>query len=225
VREIMLNLSAWIERRADNLKPYADHIIHSVKAYEAEIERLRRPEAAQVRVNSLPCPDTLAQIIRRVDGSNSLGAGELAERILSALEPDLLSTTGVELGERLQRARNERGKSLRDIENITGVSYSVIARIERGECDKPTPRVYSCLESWISGLDMEPNTVAQPDGWRDIDDEAKKAGLIYVVTNDETFHTAYWSLYAGGTWFIAGTTLSIHPRKWMPLPPAPEKEG
>lgn len=50
MREIMLNLSAWIERRADNLKPYADHIIHSVKAYEAEIERLRRPEAAQVRV-------------------------------------------------------------------------------------------------------------------------------------------------------------------------------
>lgn len=37
---LTLNLSAWIERRADAVGPYADHIIHSVKAYEDEIKRL-----------------------------------------------------------------------------------------------------------------------------------------------------------------------------------------
>lgn len=39
--ELMLNLSAWIERRRRAVGPYADHIIHSVSKYEAEIERLR----------------------------------------------------------------------------------------------------------------------------------------------------------------------------------------
>jgi hypothetical protein len=34
---------------------------------------------------SEPTVDELAQIIRTVDGNHSLGAGELAERILSAL--------------------------------------------------------------------------------------------------------------------------------------------
>lgn len=37
----LLNLSSWIERRAEAVGPYADHIVHSVKAYEAEITRLR----------------------------------------------------------------------------------------------------------------------------------------------------------------------------------------
>jgi hypothetical protein len=37
-------------------------------------------------VKPLPDVDTLANIIRTVDGSHSLGAGELAERILSALK-------------------------------------------------------------------------------------------------------------------------------------------
>lgn len=38
---MILNLAAWIERRKKDVGPYADHIIHSVKAYEAEIQRLR----------------------------------------------------------------------------------------------------------------------------------------------------------------------------------------
>lgn len=44
----ILNLSAWIERRSNEVGPYADHIVHSVTAYEthisaqaAEIERLQ----------------------------------------------------------------------------------------------------------------------------------------------------------------------------------------
>lgn len=39
--EVVLNLADWIERRRDAVGPYADHIIHSVRAYEAEIARLR----------------------------------------------------------------------------------------------------------------------------------------------------------------------------------------
>jgi predicted RNase H-like nuclease (RuvC/YqgF family) len=39
--EVVLNLADWIERRRDAVGPYADHIIHSVRAHEAEISRLR----------------------------------------------------------------------------------------------------------------------------------------------------------------------------------------
>ena len=42
--EILLNLSAWVERRKADAGPYGEHIIHSVKAYEAEIQRLRDNE-------------------------------------------------------------------------------------------------------------------------------------------------------------------------------------
>lgn len=36
-----LNLSGWIERRKSDVGPYADHIIKSVRMYEAEIEKAR----------------------------------------------------------------------------------------------------------------------------------------------------------------------------------------
>lgn len=36
-----LNLADWMERRAGNLGSYSNHIIHSVRAYEAEIRQLR----------------------------------------------------------------------------------------------------------------------------------------------------------------------------------------
>lgn len=39
---VILNLSGWIDRRKQDIGPYADHIIHSVAAYEAEITELRR---------------------------------------------------------------------------------------------------------------------------------------------------------------------------------------
>jgi hypothetical protein len=38
--EPILNLSAWIDRRRKEVGPYADHIVHSVKAYEARITAL-----------------------------------------------------------------------------------------------------------------------------------------------------------------------------------------
>ena len=36
-----LNLSSWIERRAADIGPHADHIVQSVRAYEREIAQLR----------------------------------------------------------------------------------------------------------------------------------------------------------------------------------------
>lgn len=38
---VCLNLADWIERRKDDVGPYASHIIHSVRAHEAEIAALR----------------------------------------------------------------------------------------------------------------------------------------------------------------------------------------
>lgn len=129
-----------------------------------------RPEAAQVRVNGLPCPDTLAQIIRKVDGSNNLGAGELAERILSALE--------------------------------------------------------------------QPNTVAQPDGWRDISTAPKDGtwflgytprrvhGWPWLKSEGAIISFRWWGEHEGDKipWF-SNMDGFPQPTHWMPLPPAPEKEG
>ena len=43
--EPILNLSAWIDRRRKEVGPYADHIVHSVKAYEARITALEEENA------------------------------------------------------------------------------------------------------------------------------------------------------------------------------------
>lgn len=43
--EPILNLSSWIDRRRKEVGPYADHIVHSVKAYEARITALEAENA------------------------------------------------------------------------------------------------------------------------------------------------------------------------------------
>lgn len=61
MREMILNLSSWIERREKEIGPYAEHIIHSVKHYEAEITA-RRAESQSLRealkVYADPCDDS-----------------------------------------------------------------------------------------------------------------------------------------------------------------------
>jgi hypothetical protein len=52
--EVTLNLSAWIERRKASVGPYADHVIHSVKAYETEIQRLREIIADALNEDDAP---------------------------------------------------------------------------------------------------------------------------------------------------------------------------
>jgi transcriptional regulator with XRE-family HTH domain len=52
------------------------------------------------------------------------------------------------LGKRLRKARNEAGLSLRALEKICGVSFSNLARIERGvgEC---LPAIRLRVEKWL----------------------------------------------------------------------------
>lgn len=60
---------------------------------EAQVAALTATIEAQASVigetrrRALPSIDALAQVIRRVDGAHSLGAGALAEAILAALSP------------------------------------------------------------------------------------------------------------------------------------------
>jgi Lar family restriction alleviation protein len=61
------------------------------------------------------------------------------------------------------------------------------------------------------------------DDWQPINEEAKKE-LRLVRTKSGKMHTAYWDIYEGGTWWIAGTTLSINPTHWKPLPEPPTGE-
>ena len=60
-----LNLSGWIERRKSDVGPYAEHIIRSVRAYEAELTTHRGDdvhpvEAAMREANVLRPNDLLA---------------------------------------------------------------------------------------------------------------------------------------------------------------------
>lgn len=59
--EPILNLSAWIDRRRKEVGPYADHIVHSVKAYEARITALeaenKRLREALIRIEDLTSHD------------------------------------------------------------------------------------------------------------------------------------------------------------------------
>ena len=58
--------------------------------------------------------DGLAQIIRTVDGSNSLGAGALAEAILAALEPAPDALEAAEMSAKHWHARAKAAESERD---------------------------------------------------------------------------------------------------------------
>lgn len=42
--DLLLNLSAWIDRRKKEIGPHSSHIINSTLQYEAEIQRLRDNE-------------------------------------------------------------------------------------------------------------------------------------------------------------------------------------
>jgi len=58
--------------------------------------------------------DGLAQIIRTVDGSNSLGAGALAEAILAALEPAPDALEAAEMSAKHWHARAKAAEAERD---------------------------------------------------------------------------------------------------------------
>ena len=65
--------------------------------------------------------------------------------------------------------------------------------------------------------------IQKEQGWRDMS-EAPLGDLILVRTDRGTYHTAYHDDYSGGTWWIAGTTVSVEPTDWQPLPTPPQGE-
>lgn len=74
----------WVKVQYDSWGAYGHWYLEG-KGGGTEYIRADLARAAPT-VRPLPDVDTLANIIRTVDGSHSLGAGELAERILSALK-------------------------------------------------------------------------------------------------------------------------------------------
>ncbi|MEQ1765549.1 MAG: helix-turn-helix transcriptional regulator [Pyrinomonadaceae bacterium] len=54
-----------------------------------------------------------------------------------------------ELGAALKRARKDRGMSLRDVENETGISFATLARIER-QVGSPTPDNLTSITEWLN---------------------------------------------------------------------------
>lgn len=61
----ILNLSAWIDRRRKEVGPYADHIVHSVKAYEARITSLEE-ERDRLREALSRQGDNMSFLLNRV---------------------------------------------------------------------------------------------------------------------------------------------------------------
>ena len=74
---------------------------------------------------------------------------------LAHTSPDPL---GIEFGAQVKAARLKRGITLRQLSAGVNVSHSVIARIERGECEAPTPRVWLALHKCL--LDDSPDPKA-----------------------------------------------------------------
>jgi hypothetical protein len=65
----ILNLSAWIYRRRKEVGPYADHIIHSVEAYEARITALE-DENQRLR-EAVAAADELARQMDEIEKESS----------------------------------------------------------------------------------------------------------------------------------------------------------
>ena len=58
-------------------------------------------------------------------------------------------------------------------------------------------------------------------GWRPMS-EVPLGDLVLVRTDRGTYHTAYRDDYNGGTWWIAGTTVSVEPTEWAHIPTPPQ---
>ena len=67
------------------------------------------------------------------------------------------------LGYRVREHRRARGLSLRDAEMETGVAFSAIGRIERGETTDPAPETEQVLRYWMG--DDVPAPRGRADGW------------------------------------------------------------
>ena len=76
--------------RGASFGEYLQHLIRALTPADAlaKLDQIGAKERAAGRREGMPSVDDLAQIIRRVDGDNSKGAGELAEAIVAAMEKE-----------------------------------------------------------------------------------------------------------------------------------------
>lgn len=89
-QELLLNLSAWIERRKDHLSPsYADHIIHSVKQYEDALADQQK-RIAELEHATEAFAGAIAEFVKEKHGGNLT-----REDFLTLInEPSSLHNTG-----------------------------------------------------------------------------------------------------------------------------------
>ncbi len=84
--EPILNLSAWIDRRRKEVGPYADHIVHSVKAYEARITALEAENQRLREALEWYADETMAYSITQQSEPRSAVHADRGERARAALE-------------------------------------------------------------------------------------------------------------------------------------------
>jgi len=111
-REILLNLSEWIERRKDSIGPYADHIVHSVRHYEAEITRLREGRDQAKQQLAAARNDALAEMSRMIKAAilgGKVGAGDGNTHYLRTISTG--EVVNIEIALRAQAAPTSEQKS------------------------------------------------------------------------------------------------------------------
>jgi transcriptional regulator with XRE-family HTH domain len=78
-------------------------------------------------------------------------------------ETEVLGSFGKALGEKLRKAREERGLSQRDLANASGVSKATISRIERGKIHDPAKRIRAKLVNGLTGGTAQPTQAQEQE--------------------------------------------------------------
>jgi transcriptional regulator with XRE-family HTH domain len=69
----------------------------------------------------------------------------------------------VQLGRTVRRVRENLNLSLRDLEDLIGISASTLSRVERGRCGSPDAETIAAITNWL-GTSLENVLRAQPKG-------------------------------------------------------------
>jgi transcriptional regulator with XRE-family HTH domain len=91
-----------------------------------------------------------------------------------------LTITMEELGDELARHRKERGLSLRDVEEATGVSATTLSRIERGST--PDLEIVSKLAKW---LEVVVHTAGKESVRKNSDADLKRTIEVHLRANKD----------------------------------------
>ena len=174
------------------------------KAIIAALPHLSAPCAVEV--------DALANEIRRVNGSNNLGAGALAEALMPFLSN--VVTTPVDLAVVRRQAFEEAAKTLDDLVDC----WKSLPSFNRAYAMRSTIKTAADLRA----LSAEP---AQGDQWQPIETAPKDGTWILAFYHKDCvpaiiFYDDEWKRWAG-----CADIGSNHFTHWMPLPDEPNTEA